>query len=228
MLPHRLAAATLAAMLAAAPGLADEYATYQQVEFTPVGAGGMPACTSSALLNRPDAWVPGDAAVVMLGTGPQLDRGRDPLLAALLSERAAVLEVTPGTCETSSTTADTKTDALDALAGALVALRQAGAGMVVAIGFGGTATAATVEAMDGSALAGRFGPDGPRFAAGFGVEAGTPVFAPPGRESAGGRLDLLCRALAQAIPGGARGAAACAAAFDAGAAGTQAVTRARP
>lgn len=209
-----VATAFAAALAAAAPARAEEYATFRTLPVTPVADGGSPGCISTALLNRPATWNPGGAAVVMLSRTPQPVGLGDSLLAALLGQQAAVLEVTPGSCETDPGLADVRQDALDVLAGALVALRAAGAGLVVAVGHGEAAAAAAIEATNGPALDSRLGPGGPRFAAGLGLGGGAPAYAAgaqqPVREPASSHVFALCGALAQVMPAAEGSAAACA------------------
>ncbi|MBP0462428.1 hypothetical protein J5Y09_00765 [Roseomonas sp. PWR1] len=182
--------------LAAAPAIAGEYTTYRMVDL-PQAAG----CPAPALLNLPAGWNSGDAAVVLLTLAPQVDAARDSLVAALLEDHAAVLEVVASRCPGGAS---------DAAGAALGALRELhiteGAGLVVAIGYGPGGRAAAAAADEAEAAA-RLGPGGPRFAATLVIGDGPPAMLagpeqPPALR-APLRLSLLCDALAQAGAGAA-------------------------
>lgn len=92
----RLAAWALASSLVVAPAFAGEYTTFQNVEIAFAAA---PDCRSGALLNLPAACQAGDGAVVLLTSGPLHDGARDPLVAAFLFEKVAVLERVLAPCD---------------------------------------------------------------------------------------------------------------------------------
>lgn len=199
-----LIAAALGASLAG-PALATEYTSYEAIAVTPRGAGGEARCTRMALLNLPAGWQAGDAVVVIIAAVH--DTARDQLIAAMLAEQAAVLEVppaAPAAClfdrpETAG--AAPPADALGMMLGGLAAARQqVGAGLVVAIGHG-PVSAVALEAADARLAADRLGPDGPRFAAGLALGNGPAVFRlgglPASPERAAMQLVLLCDAIAR-------------------------------
>jgi hypothetical protein len=193
---RRLALAT--AVLAAGPAAADEYTRFEPLPVT--GAtrpGEAPGCEALALLNLPSSWRAGDAVVVMMTATRVPDATRDPLVAALLGERAAVLELPADRC--------TPADPLAGAFGALAALRQvAGAGLVVAVGYGPGGRTALAAVREEEAAA-RLGPGGPRYAAAAAIGEGAPAFAlgaaQPSAEAAPRRLALFCDALG-AVAGG--------------------------
>lgn len=205
---YRLASVALAAALATAPAVANEYTHFSQVRVTPLGDEGLPRCATDAMLSLPPAWQPGDAAVVVVSTSSRPDAMRDPIVAALLLENAAVLELIPGGCEGAT---DARADAADAFAGGLAALRGSGAGFVVAIGQGEAGAAAAMDMVRESAAASRLGPAGPRFAAAVGLGGAAPAFAAGVMSARIGqaRLGAFCDTLAEAEPVGAAGAARC-------------------
>jgi len=193
---HR--SALIAAWLSTAPALANEYTRFEPLVVTPAVRPGEPAgCTAVALLNLPPVWREGDAAVVMLAPWQTRDPARDRLVGAMLFEHAAVLELAIAPCPEAETT--DATDALPEALGALVSLRRAaGAGVVVAIGYGPGARRMLDTVMEAEARA-RLGERGPRFAAAAALGDGPPAFAmgpaQPRRERASERLALLCDAL---------------------------------
>ncbi|WP_198378916.1 hypothetical protein, partial [Neoroseomonas rubea] len=141
--------------LAAAPAVAGEYTTYRLLDIVQATAGPDPGCRATALLNLPTGWHSGDAAVVLLTAAPMVDATRDRLVAALLEEQAAVLEVVTAPCPENGAS-DAAGDAL----GALRALHVTeGAGLVVAIGYGPGGRAASAAAEEAER---RLGPGGPR------------------------------------------------------------------
>lgn len=187
----RLAAA-LAAGLLTAPALAEEYTSYHNLEITSPAA---PGCRAGMLLNEPASWQSDDGAVVLLTLGRPYDTARDVLVSALLQEGAAVLELVPFAC-------DGRAGGRDAVVasarGALEAMTAvAGAGMVVAIGYG-PGGAAVLDVVREPSV-------GPHYAAAVAMGEGEPayVLGPARRpeEDAPSRLAALCRALA-GIAGG--------------------------
>ncbi|MBR0661252.1 hypothetical protein [Neoroseomonas oryzicola] len=220
-----IATALLASL--ARPAAADEYTTYASLLVTPTGASHATRCDMMSLLNLPAAWHSGDAIVVMLTAGPAYAQQRDSLIAELLAEQAAVLEVSPSASPTCvggghvATPPVTQAAALDMVFGGLRAARQtAGGGLVVAIGLGPEGSLALAAADEAEAGA-RLGPDGPRFAAGLAIGDGSARLrlgaAQVAPERAEARLGLLCEALVHS--GTTKGAAngqACATELEAG------------
>jgi hypothetical protein len=194
--------AGLAALIGAAPALAQEYTRFEPLVVTPAARPGEPeGCAAIALLNLPSAWRDGDAAVVMLAPWRTPDPARDRVVAALLQEQAAVLELSIGPCPAPDGTAAAAAPLAEAL-GALDALRRhAGAGVVVAIGYGPGARE-MLAAVDEAEAQARLGASGPRFAAAAALGEGAPAFARGAaqapREMAPVRLGLLCDALGSA------------------------------
>jgi hypothetical protein len=179
-------------VLAASPAFAGEYTTYSVLDVAQAAG-----CDAPALLNLPAGWSSGDAAVVLLTAAPLVDATRDGLVAALLAEQAAVLEMVPSPCADGS-----RPDAAGAALGALRALHVTeGAGLVIAIGYGPGGRAALAAADEAQAAA-RLGPSGPRFAATLAIGDGPPTMLPgpeqPPALRAPLRLSLLCDTLAQA------------------------------
>jgi hypothetical protein len=216
---HRtLIAIALGASLAGAVR-ANEYTSYQAIDLTPRGAGGEARCTRMALLNLPAGWQAGDAVVVMIAAVQ--DTARDQLVAAMLAEQAAVLEVPPAAAPAAclfdrpeAAALAPPADALGLVLGGLAAARQrAGGGLVVAIGHG-PAGAVALEATEDGVAADRLGPGGPRFAAGLALGDGPAMFrlggTPATAERAALRLGLLCDAIARSgVAPGAADAATC-------------------
>jgi hypothetical protein len=193
---HRIA--PVAALLFAATAQAAEYTRFQALLVTPAARPGEAAgCTSLALLNLPPAWRAGDAAVVMLAPWQTADAARSRLVAAVLHEHAAVLELSVAPCPGAEPAEPV--DALPEALGALAALRHdVGAGVVVAIGYGPGARRMLDAVGEGEAQA-RLGSAGPRFAAAVAFGEGAPAFAVGAAqaptEQAPARLGLLCDAL---------------------------------
>jgi hypothetical protein len=188
--------AILAGVLSAAPAGADDHVSFASLDVAPVG---MPWCQASMVVNLPSSWRPTDGAAVLLALGPAADVARDALVAALLGEHAAVLELAPRPCAGMPAGQDglvaTALGALDALK------RTMGAGLVVAIGHGpGSAALLGVVGAASGGLA-----EGSRYAAAVALGDGVPGFARGERqeesEQAPGRLGLLCSTLALAESG---------------------------
>jgi hypothetical protein len=183
--------------LAATPAIAGEYTTFRLLDVTQAVAGPSAGCRGTALLNLPAGWSAGDSAVVLLTAAPLVDATRDGLVAALLEDKAAVLEMLISHCGE-----DGAADAVGAALGGLRALRASErAGTVVAIGYGPGGRAAMAAAAEPEAAA-RLGPGGPRFAAILVIGDGPPAMqagpAQPPAMRAPQRLALLCDTLAQA------------------------------
>ena len=177
-----------------------------------VGAG--QGCARMLVLNLPEAWSAGDAAVILLADDDAALRAQRHLTAALLLQEAAVLEFPSGPAEGCALRKD---DQVGEVLGALQDLRaQAGAGLVVAIGVGQAGPAALAAAQEDVAAL-YFGPEGPRLAAGIALPDGAPAaFAagppPPPTEAWHLRAPRLCDAVGAAT-GGAAVAQACRAAL---------------
>ncbi|NMJ41000.1 hypothetical protein GWK16_07095 [Roseomonas sp. JC162] len=215
-MPRLLRAALAAGCLAAVPAAATEYTRFQPIPYVTTLTG----CAGVALMNVPQGWQPGHLAALLLADTTRPDAQRDALLALLLQDGAAVVEVALG----AHAACDGERDALLDLAppedplGVVFALlgaaRRAGAGPVVAIGVGpGAGVVADAARED---VAARYLPQGaPRFAAAAAVAGPQAAFllGPPAerRDGAPSRFQRLCGAL-----GGAEGtpvAAQCLAAF---------------
>lgn len=161
-------------------------------------AGAQASCTRLLVLNLPRDWMFGDAAVAIFADDDAEPLVR-PLVAALLHELAAVLEVPSRQAE--GCPAPPAAPAADVL-GAVRALRvDASAGLVVAIGIGATAPA-VLAATRGDVAARYLGPDGPRLAAAIALGGqGPAVFARgavPEGQAWETRCAPLCAALASA------------------------------
>jgi hypothetical protein len=177
-------------------------------------AGAGQGCDRMLVLNLPEAWSAGDAAVILFAEDDAALRAQHPLTDALLQEATAVLEF-PSVPATGCTLHER--DQVGEILGALQDLRvQAGAGLVVAIGVGQAGPAALAAAQE--EVAGRYlGPAGPRLAAGIALQQGAPpAFAagppPPPTEGWHLRAPLLCDAVGAAT-GGPAVAQACRAAL---------------
>ena len=189
----RLIAIALAIGLTVRPATAYELTTFEALDVIMPAA---PRCHAPALLSLPPAWSIGDGAVVLLMPEPMHDAARDQLLAALLAERAAVLEFVPPSCDSIRTGQDT---VMAAALGALdVMTITVGAGPVVVIGYGrgGGAVLEVVREPAASLLAA----NGPRYVAAIALGNGAPAFvvgSPLLQErQVPTRLVALCNALA--------------------------------
>lgn len=169
-------------------------------------AGGLATgpCHAFGLLNLPATWSVGDGAVVLMTAPGFTDRTRDQLVAALLDQHAAVLEVVAGATARCARddAAGARADAVAEFSGALRALTQFGAAVVVAIGYGaeGNSAIASLSAPGTSEL---------RFAAAIAISGREARFArgaPPGAaERWGDRALALCGAMAAGIGAADRG-----------------------
>lgn len=166
---------------------------------TPAGDAGAPPCTRMLVLDLPRDWIEGDAAAVLLtGTDAEAAAAR-PVAATLQEQQTAVLEYPSGPAEGCL---DRETHPVEEVLGALRALRHdVGAGVVVAIGFGGSGDA-VLDAVAGTMVARHLGADGPRLAAGAARDgAGHWTYragrAPPATERWAERVPHLCAALAR-------------------------------
>jgi len=210
-MPSRCLAAALAAALVAAPACAAEpFAALDLIWVTPsADRGATPACARPLVLETPPGWVPGDAAAVLLGSGPGDEALAVQVAQVLIAEETAVLHLVPGDRGGIGACVAAPVEPVAEILGALEVLkRQAGAGVVVAIGLG-AAGGAVLEAAEPAVAADHLGEDGPRLAAGVALggpgraafRAGTP---PDARENWAARVTPLCAALAPlAGPGGA-------------------------
>lgn len=201
--------ATVAALLlgAATPAAGGEYTTFHPLWVTPATVAGAPGgCRSVALLNLPAGWQPGDTVVVLMTGTPIADPLRDPLVAALLLEQAAVLEIVsaPGRPCASGDDPDAAAsppfDPVADLLGALRAVtRDAGAGLAIAVGYG-PGTASALDAVQDDVAARYLGAHTVRFAAGATLGDGPARFVlrpPPAGRRAPVRVGVLCEALRQ-------------------------------
>lgn len=189
-----LVRATIAlGLVAAIPAAATEHTVFASVWLHPVA----PAPSAvPALLSMPPAWSPGDAAAVVV-SDPAVPGGpRDLLVARLLGDGAAVLELdvfTPRGFSADSGANPPLPDAMALLPDLFAALaelrRDHGVGVVVAIGFGLGGEAAIAAARVAP-------PDGRGFAAGIDVGPRVMRFAagppPPAAEAWPARLAALC------------------------------------
>lgn len=218
----------LATLLAAAPAAA-QFAAIDLVWVQPLAASDAPRpCARMLLLTAPRDWADGDAAVLVLAPEGMASAARE-VGAALVAEKAAVLDYGSGFggCGDASTVVpDPVGEALSGLA----ALREAGAGLVVAVGLGPSGRAVLEAARE--EVAARFlGPGGPRFAAAAALMGEGPAIfrmgrAPAARERWAERAPLLCATLAARQ--GPNALAACLAALAGPAAEAQASLRPRP
>lgn len=206
---RKSALASFAALVlgAATPASGGEYTTFHPLWVTPATVPGAPAgCRSVALLNLPAGWQPGDVAVVLMTTVPVADPLRDPLVAALLQEGAAVLEIVSvpsRPCageDDEDAAAAAPPDPIADLLGALRAVTfDGGAGMAIVVGYGaGTATA--LDAVRDDVAARYLGARTVRFAAGAVLGDGPARFVlrpPRTGQRASVRLGVLCEALRQ-------------------------------
>ena len=137
-----LAMAPLAGALAMAQTAGStEYMTFHPLWFS-AGAGPDGQCEAMGLLNLPAGWSTGDGAAVIMTARELRDATRDPLVAALLQEGAAVLEIVsaatvrcPGNHSGASRAAPIS-DSQGLFRATRDALGQvAGAGLLVAIGY---------------------------------------------------------------------------------------------
>lgn len=184
--PMLAAGALLAGCLAAPAVAAQEHTRIEPLWLEPAhpeDAMGPVGYTVPALLNiRPD-WVTGDAAAIVLSDGPWAEPVRDRLVAALLEAGAAVLELDVNTARGfapdngATGPAPSGRDLLPDVFAALQSLRRdAGAGLVVAIGQGAGGEAALLAAPEAVA-ARHLGAAGPRLAAAAALKPGAARFA---------------------------------------------------
>jgi hypothetical protein len=204
------------------------FVLFDLVWVTPAAQRAQPPCSRLLMLELPQGWMTGDAAAVLL-TGSAADEGvAQPVAAALLAEQSGVLHYPSGPAESC---ANRDVDQVAEVLGALRTLRrEAGAGVVVAIGFG-DAGAAAIDALQEEVAARHLGAGGPRLAAGAARDAtgrwsfragATP---PPPEEHWQARAPRLCLALAGTD--GSPDAAACLAALLGTPGGTAAALPAR-
>lgn len=210
--------ATLAALACSAmPAAAKDHTRAEPIWIDTADPDGADR-TLPALLNMPPGWMLGDAAVVVLSDGQWPGQARERLVAALLEEEAAVLEfdvntawrLGPQSARAGRLPPPTPAELVSDVRGAAQALRKdAGAGIVVAVGHGVGGDAAMLAAslerlaapVDGTGLvaAASLGPGPARFALGK---------ADPGRGWPV-RAEILCGVLATVVPAQARAEADC-------------------
>jgi hypothetical protein len=192
---HRPIATALAASLSLAVAMPGQAGPLDDARVEPLW---LSTRSTLALLTVPQGWALGDAAAVVVDGQGVEERRR--AVVALVGEGAAVL--TLDSHPTSSPTADAG-EMVPELLGALQALRRdAGAGLVVALGHGAGGEAALMAAREEMA-APQLGRGGPRFAAAASLGPGWPAFAagasPPAYEAWSTRAPLLCAALGSAL-----------------------------
>ena len=194
-----------------------DYAAMTLVWSTPATAPGEPApCARMLLLNLPRDWQVGDAAAVVAGPSDAGFAVAQPVIAALIAQQAAVLELPAGSGGGVGACAAVPILAGAQLLGALGALRlEVGAGIVVAISVDADGSS-VFDALEEARAVRLLGPRGPRFSAAAALRtsdraafrAGTP---PPPEERWPDRAAHLCAALAAFI--GPEGPGECLAAF---------------
>lgn len=201
-----LVSAVIACALSASVAQATEQTLMEPIWIGTVAADGTAGRTIPALLNLPPGWMLGDAAVMIVSDGLWPGPARERLVAPLLDEAAAVLDLDVNTArgfspENSLTGPPATAEELvpDVRGAAETLRRDAGAGLVVALGHGPGGEAALLAASlerasrsHASALVAvaSLGPGPARFALGGAAPGrGWPV-----------RAELLCRLLAAAVP----------------------------
>jgi hypothetical protein len=204
------------------------FVLFDLVWVTPAAHGTQPPCSRLLMLELPEHWMTGDAAAVLLTGSAADEAAASPVATALLAEQAGVLHYPSGPAESC---ANRDADPVAEVLGALRTLRrEAGAGVVVAIGFGEPAAAAT-DAVQEDIAARHLRAGEPRLAAGAARDAtgrwsfragATP---PPPEEHWPARAPLLCLALTGTS--GSPEAAACRAALVGAPGGTAAALPAR-
>ncbi|MCO6417092.1 hypothetical protein JYK14_13105 [Siccirubricoccus sp. KC 17139] len=152
-----------------------------------------PGASLPFLLTLPAGWTTGDAAVILVGPGT--DAWQEQLRDALTGAEAAVLELEPGGRPSERV--------LPLILAALRELSwQAGAGLVIALGWGEAAEAVLWAAQEEQA-ARHLDPGGPRLAAAIVLGPGDAQFVPgtppAPRQRWGVRSALLCRLLAETL-----------------------------
>ena len=211
-----IAAATLAC--SAVPGPASEKTSVEPVRFALASAGGGAGHAVPALLDVPPGWMPGDAAVVVVSDKSWSGPARGRLVAALLDEGAAVLELDPDAARGSGPAEDARpgpppsvSELAVGLGGLVGTLKQdVAAGLVVVLGHGAGGDAAVLAAsLERTAAL----PDGAGLVAAASLGPGPAGFALGGAAPGGGwpiRAERLCNVLAAVAPAsGARSEAEC-------------------
>ncbi len=199
----------LAARLTAAPASAADPPAFQSLWYG-AGATSNAPCRSMGVLVQPSGWSSGDAAVVMMNSASPADSTRDWLVAALLLEGAAVMEIVSGAaiqCDDANRAVSQRAlprDPVAELLGALDAVTiTGGAGVVVAIGYDAEGQAALAAAREDAATR-WLGTNGSRFAAAIALGGSAPGFArgtpPHPSEGWDGRAARLCATVAAAMP----------------------------
>jgi hypothetical protein len=216
--PPIRAALALALAVAAPAGAASGHTQVELLWLQPPAAssGAGPAATPAmpALLSLPTGWMTGDAAVVLIDDPAWPPAARERVVATLLDEQGAAVLVIgprPALSFTQAAAAATPPGPQALLSAALLALRRdAGAGVVVALGYGAGGEAALRAADEAAAAARRRRRSARRRGRGA-WPRGRPGFAagatPPAREAWPVRAPLLCAALAGAVGGAAPDAA---------------------
>lgn len=204
--PSMACLAFAVALPGAVPGGAAEPGTTLEPLWAPP-PGAAPGCTRLLMMEAPRDWMAGDAAVVVLAAAHAEEDLAARVTEALLVQQAAVVRLRVGLGGGIGNCSAAAADPVTELLGTLDALRrQAGAGLVVAIGLGTlgpTVLAATEEATAARIL----GPGGSRLAAGMAMGGEGPALfhagaAPPTWEHWEARVPHLCTVLAPlAAPG---------------------------
>jgi hypothetical protein len=211
-------AAALVALACSTPAPAQEHTRMEPVWIEAAAPDGEEGHTFPALLNLPPGWMVGDAAALVLFDAPWPGLARENLVAALLDEGAAVLELDANAAREfgpenpragpEPTAAELALDVRAAVGGLR---RDTGAGLVVALGHGAGGNAAVLAA-SADRMAAR--PDDAGLAAAASLGPGLAHFALGGAAPGRGwpvRAERLCRVLAAVVaaPSGARTEAEC-------------------
>lgn len=207
---HRLCiAGGLCCLSLAAPAATEEDASLAPLWLVEIGQAderyGAAPRVSFAPLNLPAGWSAGDAAAIVVADPADADPASRTLIPALLGAGAAVLElrVLPMLASAGAPPGAAAFTLLpDVLAGILTLRRDAGAGLVVVVGYGPAGGPAALAAaalaaerhsdrmLSGLAAAAALGPGSARFAAG-------PL--PAARENWPERAQMLCALLHAAV-----------------------------
>lgn len=211
------AAAACAVLACSTPAPASEPARTEAVWIEEAAPDGEQGRTIPVLLDLPPGWSVGDAAVLVLVDAPWPGLSRENLVAALLDERAAVLELDGnaawgfGPDNPRAGPEPTVAELALGVRAAVGALRRdTGAGLVVALGHGAGGEAAVLAAsLERTAAR----PDGAGLVAAASLGPGPASFALGGAAPGRGwpvRAERLCNVLAAvASDSGARSEAEC-------------------
>lgn len=200
--------ALVALLLVAPAARTDEFAQVSVQWIAPVRAERPQGEAIGALLTLPPGWAVGDAAVLLVAEQAATEPAFGALRAALLRQGAAVLELETRRMRGVDSAAD---GLLPWLFGSITAVQRVqGAGLVVAVGFGGAAEA-TLRSAGEEVAARHLGPGGSRLAAAAALGPEGPAYVlgrrPLPDEGWWVRTPLLCRMLAAAFAPGNEAAA---------------------